>query len=142
MGHLRPDRLGGGPARPAAFRHARQKGWNVLLVSKDLGGKTNARLQLPSSVRHLVVDGEEVVNRNVSEISALESLWVPEWVDAVTRIPGGYRALTQRRSTYRARAFVVATGSEPVSLGVPGEGAHRMRGVGYPVYRSGPGHWL
>ena len=39
--------VGGGPAGLTATIYAIRKRLNVLLVSKDLGGKTNFRLELP-----------------------------------------------------------------------------------------------
>ena len=39
--------IGGGPAGLTAAIYAIRKRLNVLLISKDLGGKTNFRLQLP-----------------------------------------------------------------------------------------------
>ena len=39
--------IGGGPAGLTATAYAIRKRLNVLLVSKDLGGKTNFKLHLP-----------------------------------------------------------------------------------------------
>ena len=39
--------LGGGPAGLTATVYAIRKRLNVLLITRDLGGKTNYRLQLP-----------------------------------------------------------------------------------------------
>ena len=53
--------IGGGPAGLTAAVYAIRKRLNVLLISKDLGGKTNFRLQLPEVEKHLVINGEETV---------------------------------------------------------------------------------
>ena len=64
--------IGGGPAGLTATIYALRKRLNVLLITKDLGGKTNYRLQLPDIEHHLVINGEEVVNRFVNEIEYLD----------------------------------------------------------------------
>ena len=52
--------LGGGPAGLTATVYALRKRLNVLMITRDLGGKTNYRLQLPFVEKHLVITGEEV----------------------------------------------------------------------------------
>ena len=64
--------LGGGPAGLTATIYALRKRLDVLLITSDLGGKTNYRLQLPFVEQHLVITGEEVVNRFANEIEYLE----------------------------------------------------------------------
>src|SRR4030067_2763500 len=64
--------LGGGPAGLTATVYALRKRLNVLLITRDLGGKTNYRLQLPFVEKHLVITGEEVVNRFANEVEYLE----------------------------------------------------------------------
>jgi alkyl hydroperoxide reductase subunit F len=60
--------LGGGPAGLTATVYALRKRLNVLLITRDLGGKTNYYLQLPFIEKHLVITGEEVVSRFSNEI--------------------------------------------------------------------------
>jgi len=53
--------IGGGPAGLTAAVYAIRKRLNVLLISKDLGGKTNYRLALPWIEDYQVIKGLEVV---------------------------------------------------------------------------------
>ena len=64
--------LGGGPAGLTATIYALRKRLNALLVTLDLGGKTNFRLQLPFVEKHLVITGQEVVGRFANEVEYLE----------------------------------------------------------------------
>jgi alkyl hydroperoxide reductase subunit F len=55
--------IGGGPAGLTAAIYAIRKRLNVLLVSEDLGGKTNYHLDLPNVEGYQVIRGVEVVNK-------------------------------------------------------------------------------
>jgi thioredoxin reductase len=103
----------------------------VLLITKDLGGKTNYRLQLPDIEHHLVINGEEVVNRFVNEIDYLDFAREMEAVESVERIPDGYGVRTRGGKEYTAGAVILATGANSRRLGVPGEKQFIMRGLCY-----------
>ena len=87
--------IGGGPAGLTAAVYAIRKRLNVLLISKDLGGKTNFRLQLPDVEKHLVINGEETVNRFVNEIRYLDFARNIDKVERIEEMPGGYRIVTR-----------------------------------------------
>jgi len=55
--------VGGGPAGLTAAIYAIRKRLDVLLVSEDLGGKTNYHLELPDLESYLIIRGVETVNR-------------------------------------------------------------------------------
>ena len=60
--------VGGGPAGLTATIYAIRKRLNVLMITKDLGGKTNFHLELPDQEAYLVINGVEVVNKFRSEL--------------------------------------------------------------------------
>jgi alkyl hydroperoxide reductase subunit F len=80
--------IGGGPAGLTAAIYALRKRLDVLLISKDLGGKTNWRLQVPNIEQHLVINGEEVVNRFVNEIHYLDFARILDKVEKIEPIAG------------------------------------------------------
>ena len=103
----------------------------MLLISKDLGGKTNYRLQLPDVDHHLVINGEEIVNRFVNEVEYLYFTRVMDKVEKVETAPGGYTVHVQGGREYNCKALIVATGARGAALNVPGEKEYRMRGLCY-----------
>lgn len=128
--------IGGGPAGLTAAIYALRKRLDVLLISKDLGGKTNWRLQLPDVEHHLVINGEEVVNRFVNEIHYLDFARVIDKVEKIEPIAGGYRVTTRGGKerehaprSHDARALIIATGTQGRHLEVPGEREYLMRGL-------------
>lgn len=130
--------IGGGPAGLTATIYALRKRLNVRLITKDLGGKTNYRLQLPDTEHHLVINGEETLNRFVNELEYLEFVRVMEAVTQLSAIEGGYRVQTREGKEYDARAVIVATGANARRLNVPGEREYRLRGLSYSAISYAP----
>ena len=75
--------VGGGPAGLTATVYAIRKRLNVLMVSKDLGGKTNYRLALPWVEDYQVIRGLEIVNKFRSELEYLKFARHMEPVDRI-----------------------------------------------------------
>jgi alkyl hydroperoxide reductase subunit F len=137
--------IGGGPAGLTAAVYAIRKRLNVLLISKDLGGKTNFRLQLPDVEKHLIINGEETVNRFVNEIRYLDFARIIDKVEKIEEIPGGYRITTRGgkehenpQSAYETRTIIVATGTRGRFLDVPGEKQYLMRGLCFSATSYAP----
>jgi alkyl hydroperoxide reductase subunit F len=123
--------LGGGPAGLTATIYALRKRLEVLLITGDLGGKTLYRLQLPGLEHHLVINGEEMVNRFVNEVEYLDFARKLERAEMVERGPEGYVVHTREGGRYAARAIIVATGARARRLEIPGEREYLMRGLCY-----------
>lgn len=64
--------IGGGPAGLTAAAYAVRKRIETMLISEDLGGKTNYEFTLPGIETHLVIDGQEIVSRFKSQIEYLD----------------------------------------------------------------------
>ena len=130
--------LGGGPAGLTATVYALRKRLNVLLITRDMGGKTNYRLQLPFVEKHLVITGEEIVNRFASEVDYLEFARVFDKAEKVEKTKGGFTVSTRNGETYEAKALVVTTGALGRLLNVPGEKEYMMRGLCYSAVSYAP----
>lgn len=130
--------LGGGPAGLTAAIYGLRKRLEVLLITRDLGGKTNYRLQLPFVDHHLVISGEEVVSRFAQEIEYLEFARTFDKAERVERIGGGYRVETRSGAKHEARALIVASGARGRLLDVPGEKEYMMRGLCYSAISYAP----
>ena len=123
--------LGGGPAGLTATIYALRKRLNVLMITRDLGGKTNYRLQLPFVEKHLVITGEETVNRFANEIDYVEHSRVFDKAEKVEKVKGGFKVTTREGKHYECKALIVATGALARLLDVPGEREYMMRGLCY-----------
>lgn len=130
--------IGGGPAGLTAAIYALRKRLEVLLVSKNLGGKTNYRLQLPDLEHHLIINGEETVNRFLSEIQYLDFARLTDEVEKVEAMAGGYRVETRGGKVQETKTLIVATGAEPQFLNIPGERDYWMRGLCFSAMSYAP----
>jgi alkyl hydroperoxide reductase subunit F len=130
--------LGGGPAGLTAAVYAIRKRLNALLITRDLGGKTNYRLQLPFIEKHLVITGEEVVNRFSNEIDYLEFAREFDKAEKVEKLDGGFRVTTSEGKQHEAKALIVATGALGRLMDVPGEKEFMMRGLCYSAVSYAP----
>jgi thioredoxin reductase len=123
--------LGGGPAGLTATVYAIQKRMDVLMISRDLGGKTNNHLKLPFIERHMTINGDEVINRFVNEIKYLEYIHLLDNVEQVNAINGGFSVTTTGQEQIEARALIIATGVKGEMLNIPGEREYLMHGLCY-----------
>jgi alkyl hydroperoxide reductase subunit F len=130
--------LGGGPAGLTATVYALRKRLNVLLITRDLGGKTNYRLQLPFVEKHLVISGQEVVGRFANEVDYLEFARSFDKAEQVEKIEGGFEVRTRNGASHKARALIVCTGALGRLMQVPGEKEYMMRGLCYSAVSYAP----
>jgi thioredoxin reductase len=130
--------IGGGPAGLTATVYALRKRLNVLMITRDLGGKTNYRLQLPELDHHLVIDGEEIVNRFVNEVEYLDFARLLDKVVGIEALDEGYAVHTGKGHRFTTRAIIVASGCRPQRLKVPGEREFEMRGLCYSAVSYAP----
>jgi alkyl hydroperoxide reductase subunit F len=130
--------VGGGPAGLTAAIYAIRKRLNVLLVTKNLGGKTNFHLGLPWIEDYQVIKGLEVVNKFRSELEYLEFARHMEGVDKITKQGDVFTLLTKGGGELQAKAVIVATGTRQVRLEVPGESDYIMKGLCYSALSYAP----
>lgn len=130
--------IGGGPAGLTATMYCIRKRLETLLITKDLGGKTNFRLQLPFVEHHQIISGEEVMNRFVSQIEYLDFARTFDKVDEVQAIEDGFLIKTRQGKTYQTTALIVATGARGQMMNVPGEREFMMRGLCYSAVSYAP----
>ena len=130
--------IGGGPAGLTAAIYAIRKRLNVLLLTKDLGGKTNFRLALPWVHEYQVVRGLEIINKFRNELEYLDFARHIEAVEKVNPIHGGFVVITKGGAELQAKALIIATGTRQVRMGVPGEKEYTMKGLCYSALSYAP----
>jgi alkyl hydroperoxide reductase subunit F len=130
--------VGGGPAGLTATIYAIRKRLNVLLVSEDLGGKTNYHLTVPGVDTHQLIRGVEVVDRFRRELEYLDFARRMERVETIGRTNNRFTVRTTGGAELIAKAVILATGSRVKHLNVPGEQDFIGRGVSYSAISYAP----
>jgi len=130
--------IGGGPAGLTATIYAIRKRLNVLLISKDLGGKTNYHLELPDLDSYRVINGTEVVNKFKSELEYLKFARHMEPVEKVEKSDDHFRVRTKGGGELIAKSVIVATGARQQWLNVPGEREYLSKGLCYSALSYAP----
>jgi alkyl hydroperoxide reductase subunit F len=130
--------VGGGPAGLTAAIYAIRKRLNVLLISKDLGGKTNFHLELPGQESYLVIRAVEVVDKFKSELEYLNFARRMEKVEKVYKQGDHFVVQLAGDTELQAKAVIIATGAKQQFLEVPGEREYLSRGLCYSAVSYAP----
>ena len=112
--------IGGGPAGLTATAYAIRKRIETMLVTEDLGGKTNYQFYLPDVDTNLIIDGQELVSKFKNQIEYLDFVRHISKVTKFERKKNMLVATTNDR-VFKAKTAIIATGVTPKRLNVPGE---------------------
>ncbi len=131
--------LGGGPAGLNAALYAKRKGISVGVIAEHLGGQI---LDTSRVDNYLGADGQTGEGLAKNFIDHVKTLEVPmlEGEKAMTyeQVDDIHHIRTQASGLYKARAVLLATGSNPRKLGVAGEEVFLGNGVSYCAICDGP----
>jgi alkyl hydroperoxide reductase subunit F len=130
--------IGGGPAGLTAAIYAIRKRLNVLVLSKDLGGKTNYRLALPWIEDYQIIRGLEIVNKFRNELEYLDFANRIDKVDKVEKENDIFLVTTANGTKFESRAVILAAGTRQVRMNVPGEKEYIMKGLCYSALSYAP----
>ena len=123
--------IGAGPAGLAAALYATRKRIDCLVISKDLGGKSNYSVHLPESEGPGAIRADELVTVYKNRLEYLRHSHRLAGVKELTASDGAFVCTLDDGSTERARAVIVATGTHLRRIEVPGEKQFLSRGLGY-----------
>jgi alkyl hydroperoxide reductase subunit F len=130
--------IGGGPAGLTAAAYAIRKRIETMLISEDLGGKTNYKFSLPGVETQPIIDGEELVSKFRNQLQYLDFARHLDRVTKIERTSDGFAVSTRGGDTFRSKAAIIAIGIMPRRLNVPGEKEFLGRGVSYSAVSHAP----
>ncbi len=131
--------VGGGPAGLNAALYASRKGLTTGILTKRKGGQILDTSDVDNYLGIKTISGEGLVHEFLSHV---DQNGIPVLSDVevlgVTAEAGVHSLSLDNGEVYRARALIVATGSKPRTLGVPGESEYSGKGVSYCAICDGP----
>lgn len=130
--------IGGGPAGLTAAAYAIRKRIEIMLISEDLGGKTNYKFSLPDVDTQFVIDGEELVGKFKSQLEYLDFARYLDEVTKLERRENKFVATTKGGKAFTGKSAIIAIGVMPKRLNVPGEKDFLGRGVSYSAVSHAP----
>jgi alkyl hydroperoxide reductase subunit F len=130
--------IGGGPAGLTAAIYALRKRINVLVISRDLGGKTQWRLALPWIEDYQVIRGLETVAKFKHELEYLDYARSMDKVEKVEPVDHHFVLQMKNSEPVETKAVIIATGARQQRLKVPGEDKFMMRGLCYSALSYAP----
>jgi thioredoxin reductase len=129
--------IGGGPTGITAAATAINQRLETLVIAERWGGLTTYFIELEDTDVHSVITGEELLARFRQQLDYLEFCRVFDRVVKVSSVGDHFSVVTIDGDQFEARALIVATGSKPQRLNVPGEERLIGRGLSYSVVTHG-----
>ena len=122
--------IGAGPAGMTAAIYACRAGKSVALFEKNFPGgqMVNAHI-IDNYPAEDGISGFDLAQKMFEQVTAAGADFINEEVTAITS--GGDVTLTTPSDSYRAKTAVLATGTERLRLGIPGEDRLDGRGVSW-----------
>jgi len=123
--------IGGGPAALSAAVYALGKHLDVLVFYENLGGKAGTQQHLHRQSGTGAAPGAAVAGILEREIAAQPERALCDRVVSVSTSEAGFQITTQDHGTYQSKAVIVATGTTPHMLNIPGARELLGQGLGY-----------
>ncbi len=130
--------IGGGPAGLGAALYAKRKGLEVGIIAERMGGQVLDTSSVENYLGYPFLTGEDMVHNFEAHVKEYQ---VPVTTDVLVEgiVEGSPKLVSSSDGkTYRAKTLILATGSKPRKLGVPGEKEFSGRGVAYCAICDGP----
>ncbi|NDL66589.1 FAD-dependent oxidoreductase [Clostridiales bacterium F-3ap] len=130
---------GSGPAGLNAALYARRKGLRVAILAKKKGGQLLDTSVVENYLGIQGLSGEQLAGQFLEHVRSLEVPLVED-AEITSVVPGNsfHLVTTATGKTFRTRTLVVATGSKPRTLDIPGEAAYAGKGVAYCAICDAP----
>ena len=131
--------IGGGPAGLNAALYAKRKGLEVAVVAKTLGGQVLDTSIVDNYLGIVDTTGEELVHHFINHARELDIRFIEgRLVNSVSSALGNHEVNLEDGTTLHTKTVILATGSNPRKLDVPGEKEYAGKGVAYCAICDAP----
>jgi NADH-dependent peroxiredoxin subunit F len=131
--------IGGGPAGLNAALYAKRKGLTTGIIAKRIGGQLLNTSSVDNYLGISQVSGEELSEKYLSHLKELEVGVLEEVeVDKIDKKDQLFEVILTDGTIFQSKTLLIATGSSPRKLQVPGEAKYSNRGVAYCAICDAP----
>ncbi len=133
--------VGAGAAGLTSAIYASRDGWETLVLEKEATGGLAATTHLIENYPGFPegIDGSELMEKFAEQAKRFGAQIVEfEEVTSLKKNDDGIFEITTTGATYKGRTVILATGSRPKHLGIPGEEEFANKGVSYCATCDGP----
>lgn len=128
--------IGGGPAGMTAGIYATRLGLKTLLITKSFGGLIAKKaVAIENYPGFESISGIDLVRRMEKH---LKSQRIDVEIDEVLNLKKGFSVFTKNKKEFQSKAVILASGSDPRPLEVPGEKEFIGKGLSYCSICDGP----
>lgn len=131
--------IGAGPAGTSAGIYAARQKLNTIIITKDMGGQVGKKaVNIENYPGFNKITGPELIKTFENQLKENEVNIVFDEVLKIEKKENVFFLHTEQKETYQALSVIIATGSDPRMLEVPGEKEFIGKGVSYCALCDGP----
>jgi len=131
--------IGGGPAGMTAGIYSVRQKLNTLVITKEFGGQmAHKAVDIENYPGFEKISGFELISKFEDQMKKKGVKVLDDQVLELKKEGDIFLSLTERGKKIESRAVIIATGSEPRKLNVPGESQFLGKGVSYCTTCDGP----
>lgn len=128
---------GAGPAGVTAAIYAARKKMDFVVIAKEVGGQVTYSSEIENYTGFQFITGEELATKFEEHLKKFAFELKLEEISKVERTRNLFMVKTEA-SKYLGKTVIVATGTRPRELNVPGEAEFKNRGITYCSTCDGP----
>lgn len=130
--------IGGGPAGLNAALYSKRKGLDVGIISYDLGGQVMDTSSVENYLGFPSISGEGLMKKFIEHVNILNVPYL-EYVHVKDIKKSDLIEIhLEDGNTFKSKSVIIATGSKPRKIGIPGELEYSNKGVCYCAICDGP----
>lgn len=131
--------IGGGPAGLNAALYAKRKGLSTGVIAKRIGGQLLNTSSVDNYLGISQVSGEALSEKYLEHLKELDVGILDEVeVSSLTKAGSTFETRLSDGRIFKSKTVIIATGSSPRKLDIPGENEYANRGVAYCAICDAP----